>query len=532
MHTEASQNERLGAVRGLPSPPPAGEYIHEFSDVRHPDDTRPVIAYYEHSISDHVTAAMEHAFASGVPLYARGTTLFRLVAAAGGGVQLVEANEPAMIEILSKLLLWVKPDGRAKAGFKPIHCPALVAKMALSRAGEWPFPQLRAIVSAPTMRKNGTIVSKPGFDAESGIYFYSDRVWSVIPDHPTKQQAIEAIGALEWLISTFPFVGECDRSAALAMLLTALVRPSLRTAPMFGVNATAAGTGKSLIVDLASILSTGRVASVDKHYPDDEEMRKSLGARLMEGAAFINLDNVTGVIKSDFLCQVFTQEEISTRQLGASKMMKLPTSATICATGNSLRIGGDLVRRSVLVNLDAKTERPETRTFERNALKDASNYRDRLVTGGLTALRAFVVSGAAKVSPALGSFEEWSDIVRSCLVWLGYADPLSNADRMRDNDPARERASAILSALPLGKPFASSDISKMISEAANDPVDSRRHAQLYEALEEFLERGKLSSMKFSAYLGSREGQIFNGLRAFKNGQKNRNNGVMWVVERA
>jgi hypothetical protein len=48
--------------------------------------------------------------------------------------------------------------------------------------------------------------------------------------------------------------------------------------------------------------------------------------------------------------------------------------------------------------------------------------------------------------PALASFEAWSDLVRSALVWLGKPDPVSTIEALRTADPAREARARVLGA--------------------------------------------------------------------------------------
>ena len=49
--------------------------------------------------------------------------------------------------------------------------------------------------------------------------------------------------------------------------------------------------------------------------------------------------------------------------LGLSRQVDVPTSALFTATGNNLILEGDLTRRSMRCELDAKVERPELREF-------------------------------------------------------------------------------------------------------------------------------------------------------------------------
>ena len=74
-----------------------------------------------------------------------------------------------------------------------------------------------------------------------------------------------------------------DRSVALAGLLTAQVRGSLPTAPVILVRADTPGTGKSYLVDLFAMISTGRLCPVITASKNAEETEKRLGAVLLGG---------------------------------------------------------------------------------------------------------------------------------------------------------------------------------------------------------------------------------------------------------
>jgi putative DNA primase/helicase len=467
------------------------------------------------------------------PIYARGTALFQpatleqpgspgAIRRAAGATILVPVTKAALVEVATLQIDWRRYDERRKEGekWKPIRCPDIIAETIIARRGNWPFYQLRAIVSAPTMRPDGTILDQKGFDRETGILFASDIAWPMIPAEPTIENARSALGVLSELVEGFPFVAPVDRSAALAMLLTAVVRPCLSSAPLFGVSAPTPGTGKSKLVDIASILATGSAAAVLSAPREEAELQKQIGAALMAGDTFITLDNVEFPLRSEFLCQVLTQEQVSCRVLGQSLNLKLPTLATFCATGNSLRFAGDLVRRVVRIDLDAGVERPEERTFDTDVTATALAHRERFVVAALTILRAFMVGRRPLHRPRLGGFEQWSDLVRCALLWLGEIDPLENAQKVRDNDPERERVSSILAALPTGKSWTVRSIAKDI-----DPV-----GLLAEALSEFFERGRgFNATGFGHFLKKHSGRIIDGRRVVSAG-RDRQNVAMWRVE--
>ena len=498
------------------------------------NDDRRVVHFVESELPNVVNLACQAAVDASAPLYARSTALFRPVSiehgTITGGVRrkegatvLVPVDKPALVELLTALMDWRRYDARRRVEdpWKPISCPPIVAETILARRGDWPFPQLRAVVSAPTLRPDGTILDQKGYDASTGILFASDLDWPALPDRLTEADAKSALSSLRDLICTFPFVTPADQSGALAMLLTAIVRPCLTAAPMFGISAPTPGTGKSKLVDIASILATGQAASVLSAPREEAELQKQVGAALMAGDAFITLDNIEYPLRSEFLCQVMTQGSVSVRVLGESRNMKLPTASTFCATGNSLRFAGDLTRRVVLVNLDARVERPEERVFPVDATAVAKSQRVPLVTAALTILRAFVVHRGPKIVPALGSFEGWSNLVRSALVWLGEADPMANGAKVREDDPERERIARILAALPSGTRWTAREIGR----------DVENGGLMADALGEFIERnGKFNKHGFGNYIRKHSGRIIDGRRIVQAGKDERENVALWTVE--
>lgn len=500
---------------------------------------RQVIQHVDCELPHIVNMASEAAVNAGAQLYARGTSLVRPVtilnATASRGIKraegstvLVPVEKSSLVEILTSLIDWRRYDAR-KDDWKPVACPPIVAETMLARRGDWPFPQLSAVVSAPTMRPDGTILNTPGFDRDTGILFATELIWPQVSDRPTMDEANTALAVLRDLVSSFPFVASSDHAAALSMIATALVRPCLSSAPMFGVTAPTPGTGKSKLVDIAAVLATGQSASVLSAPREDAEMQKQIGAALMAGDPFITLDNIEHPLRSEFLCQTLTQGHVTVRVLGESRTLKLPTGSTFCATGNSLRFAGDLTRRVVLINLDAGMERPEDRVFKTDVVSVAKTRRVEFVTAALTILRAFIVHRGQKIVPALGSFESWSNLVRSALMWMGEADPLSNAEKVRENDPERERTAAILSALPAGKDWTAADIGRMLQQDRERSFDMRAHEALADALGEFVERnGQFSAVRFGHFLRKHVGRIIDGKRIVNRGL-DRNKIALWTI---
>lgn len=473
-------------------------------------------------VKGHIHEAVDRAMAvlsnASLGIYARGDDLVRAVTYSmpartltvakqgenvdrpDGAVIIATLSDVALVETLTRHARFAKWDGRADK-FVPCDCPAEVARMILANKGHgWTVPRLRAVISAPTLRPDKTVLSTPGYDASTGLLLVGDRLWRQVPDSPSKRDALNALDVLVEPIDKFPFVDNADRAAALALLITSVMRPCLRTVPMFTITAPTAGTGKSLLVDIAAILATGRKAAVVTPTQDEAELEKRIGAAALAGDQIISIDNVTHILRSDQLCQLLTQEEVQVRVLGASKNVRIPSTALICATGNNLSIHGDLNRRTVRIGLDAKCERPDERRFDRDATSLALRKRAELVAAALTIVRAYLSAGAPSQASPMGSFEDWSDTVRSALIWLGMGDCRGDIEAMRADDPEKAELAEIIDALPTGR-FTVRDIAHSVSESP----------EMREAFAGFVGRnGVFATKSFGRYLARFRGTIIGG----------------------
>ncbi|ADP71270.1 hypothetical protein Rvan_2042 [Rhodomicrobium vannielii ATCC 17100] len=435
-----------------------------------------------------------------------------------GAIVVRELGEAALCETLTRYANFEKYDGRAK-DWVSIDCPTEIARMLLGRQGYgWAAPNLRAVVRAPTLRPDFSVLSEPGYDVASGLLFLSDRIWHHVDSNPTRKDAAAALDVLLEPIEHLPFVDDVDRSAALALLLTAVIRPMLRNAPMFAVTAPAAGTGKSVTVDVASVLSTGKVASVITPTRDDIEMEKRLGAAAIEGDAVIAIDNISHPLASDQLCQLLTQGEVQVRILGRSENVKVPSTALICATGNNLTIVGDLVRRTIRIRLDAKREAPDERLFPFNPIDRALERRAEMVAAALTVLRAYHMAGMPNRAPPMGSFEDWSDIVRSALIWTNMPDPRGNVEEMRAEDPEKVTLREIMDALP-STPFTVKEVKRLV----------HTDDDLRTALAGYLDRnGSLNTVRFAGFLRRHRDSVAFG-RAIRLAHSDERHGSVWSI---
>jgi hypothetical protein len=382
-------------------------------------------------------------------LYERGGALVRL-----SGETIIEASEHWLADYLSRRVAFhrLKPDsagGWTRAEADP---PGWLGKRIDAKAGERGLHELNGVITAPTLRPDGSLLASPGFDVETGLLLLPGQ-WPCIPEAPTRAELAAAWKTLWSPFSEFPYVGDADRSVAVAAILTALVRRILPLAPAFSFDAPAAGSGKTLLAECIALLC-GSAPALAPECREEEELRKRLLSFLMEGAPSVLLDNIKGQFKSSALEAFLTATRYADRVLGASNIVSLPTNVLFLISGNNFVPVGDLWRRILTCRIDAKVEDAHRRNFKVDAKVHVATHRQAMVAAGLTLLRGFIAAGSPRSTPdRLASFERWDDMVRQAVIWLGkqgvapLVDPTDCINKAKELDPDRQKLAAFLSAV-------------------------------------------------------------------------------------
>jgi hypothetical protein len=483
-----------------------------------------------------IDEAEQHLMARDYGIFQRGDTVVRIapsiIKIADGrqtiGLRLIQIRTGHMIERFTHWIDFQKYDARSE-DYISIDCPANVAATYLERIGVWRLRVLSAITNCPTMRPDGTIIDSPGYDPGTGIFYDPRGVeFPPIPFEPTREQALTAIGELKSLFSEFPFIDGQSRSVATSGNITPVIRHALPTAPMHGFSATAAGSGKSKIVDTCSMIALGHAAPVTAQGTTAEETEKRLGAALIAGDAIISIDNCATPLSGQLLCQCLTQEVVEVRPLGKSELIKVPNTASFFSTGNNLVVADDMIRRTVIGALDPQCERPELREFTtEDPVKIVKRDRPKYVVAALTIVRAFIVAGRPRQTQPLGSFEEWSGLVRDALIWLGEPDPVATMERARREDPQLKALAEVIArwseAIGTGEFTV-----KQVIDRATDLMPTKgprglnfnnlahREFMFPEFREALLvvagENGSVNSKRLGKWLGRSKGRIVKGMR--------------------
>jgi hypothetical protein len=349
-------------------------------------------------------------------------------------------------ERLTRCANWVKVKMVEGSPLEmPAHPPGW-AIQAVHDHGEWPgIRQLEAVVTHPVFLADGSILNANGYDSGSGLLIQTPSSLEVnVPEQPTQDDFAAAIEVIEDVICDFPFKSPEHRSAWYAGLLTPLAWFAFNgPAPMFLADGNVRGIGKGMIMDVIGLTVTGRRFPTMAYTNDREELRKKITTLAVEGERLVLLDNLTGSIGNDTLDLALTSTTWKDRLLGGNKVYDGPLHLTWYATGNNVQLEGDTSRRICHVRMETEDEHPELKSdFRHPKLRQYVRcQRGRLLSAALTILRAWHVAGRPKDGlPSWGSFDEWSDVVRACLVYAGLPDPaltrenlLTTADRDAEN---------------------------------------------------------------------------------------------------
>jgi len=329
----------------------------------------------------------------------------------------------------------------------PVHPPDWCVSAVLHR-GVYPGVRpIEGVIEAPTMRPDGSILSQPGYDPATGLFYRPNAAYESIPLNPTRADAEAARDALLDLTTNFPWRDRAadraaDRAVWLAALLTVVGRAAFEgPAPLFGFDANCPGSGKTLLADLiATIAHGGPIArtTLPTGRGADDEIRKRITSIALAGERLTLIDNISEPLGGAALDAALTATTWRDRVLGESRMTApLPLKTVWLASGNNLACRGDVLRRVLFARLQSEVENPEERDGFKypHLIEHVRTNRARLVVAALTILRAHHVAGRPNPLKPLGSFEDWTRVIASAVAWCGAGNPLDVRKTTKADDP-------------------------------------------------------------------------------------------------
>jgi putative DNA primase/helicase len=426
---------------------------------------------------------------------------------------LTAMNSHSMSYVLNiHKITFQKWNERAK-GWRYIDPPNEVIQKLLAK-GTWPrLPHVVGVVTVPTLRPDGTVLSEPGYDPATKLWYAPAGDLRLPPIRDTREAAEAALALFKELLSEFPFVTDLDRSVALAALMTPVLRGACDVVPLILIVATTPGSGKSYMADLASAIVRAQRCPVITA-ARGEEAEKRLGALILESVQIISIDNCIYDLGGAMLCQMVERPIIRTRILGKSETPECEWRGTLFANGNNIGVIGDMTRRTIECNLDPGVERPELRKHSFDPIERVMANRGAYVAAALTIALAYRASGERAACDPIASYGQWSRVVREPLIWLGEADPVRSMERARDMDPeqaaARELVAHWAACLGLDKQYTAREI---VQRVCHDGTVLLKRPEFRELLlSQCGAGGQVDTRKFGQWLKRISGRLYDGHR--------------------
>lgn len=326
-------------------------------------------------------------------------------------------------EIISAAVDWRKRD--KDGNLVPSQPPPWSALEVYDR-GRWEgIREIEGFSSCPVLRADGSVAWEKGYDGITRV---------VIGE--TQEEVCmsyqEAIALLRDIVCDVEFMTPSHLGAWVCSLLTPLAMYAFDgPMPIFMFEGSAAGSGKTKLATITSIMGTGKLASGIRYSNNDEEMRKLITSHAMNPSPVLLFDDVRGEFGGGALSQLVTSPDRtwSDRVLGGNDKFVGKVNSVVYATINQATLGPDLERRICPIRITPSSVRPELRTgFKYEDWIGVVRANQRALTwAALTLLRG----PKAKVS-GWGSFEPWRDLVVGSVVAAGFEDPKYAVDMMRE----------------------------------------------------------------------------------------------------
>lgn len=328
-----------------------------------------------------------------------------------------------------------RAQGMQRTGF-----PRAAIKTFMSCREYGTIKQLVAFVAHPTLRADGSLIEKVGYDSASRLFLTAALPGLDVNNKMTPKQAQKALATLIEPFDEFPWSRPVDRTVFLAALFTVGLRHLFDVVPLFAFASPKQGSGKTLLAESISRLWYGTTLSKATWTPNPEEMEKRIAAFLLAGDRIVCLDNVAEGTRLDdtTLNKVLTSRRNTFRILGRTERVELTNEATWFATGNQLAISGDMVRRALMCYIDAKTPDPSARQFRIPELAEwVQEHRTPLMNAALSIVASWITAGKpvpSKPRRDYGSFGAWYSTLRPLLLWCGEADITESIEAVREED--------------------------------------------------------------------------------------------------
>lgn len=392
------------------------------------------------------------------------------------------------------------------------------------------IPEIVGLSSTPLMREDGSIRCQDGYDPESRRYID----WKLgdldIPDNLTREDVEKDYQMFRELNQEFFFADkELDGAVAIAAQWSGIARLSLDKCPAFGFEAPKHGSGKTLLCELAGILTSGADPMPITHNRNDNEFEKRVESALLSKTPVLCFDNLNHlVINSNALNSAITSGKVNIRIFHSQEDRKEEVNSLILLNGNNMQVSEDSLRRIFMCTLDTDMETPASHKYKRDGedlKRHAHRNRKKFIEAFFRIEKAYRQSGEEVTGEPLVGFESWLQRIRDPLLWISGVDIMKKLNQTRFADPEREDNLALFTELSElewnGKSMKTGMRAKEILDAARENNgegmnDQIKYAELYSLLHALCD-GKLNAGSLGKKLSGKANQRIGDFKLVKMG---------------
>lgn len=196
--------------------------------------------------------------------------------------------------------------------------------------------------------------------------------------------------------------------------------PLLDTKPAVLFNSAVAGSGKTKLAQIFSVLSTGKENTGNFPYTE-EEIEKRYVSCLKNNNKIMVWDNLKSgyELNSPYLCNNITAKNVNCRLLGKSEVIEVKNDGLHFFTGNNVNPSGDLFRRIFNVYIDSDMANPHNARFPFCPVEIVKENRKEILSAIITIFNGFRNEGCKRFNNnKVASFETWDKYVRQCVFFL------------------------------------------------------------------------------------------------------------------
>ena len=319
--------------------------------------------------------------------------------------------------------------------------------------GSWPgLGELRKIVPTPRYMSDKTLLKTPGYYKEYGILLRPPVGFKIptIPDDPQEK-------VIKWVLDTifkdlyydFPFerLSKCSlidernddtlfyHNPSRCHILSYMSLPFLieiigAATPLHDSEAPESGTGKSRVMKLASVPSTGKLITPETpphtYKGDDSKWDAKILTALKAGSEYVLFDNLNTHLSSESLCAVITSHRYQPRLMHTNDIGAYNNLTAWGTSTNNGSFSYDIKRRSVLIRQDAFMADPCSRDNGKYKHPFIDNWAisawRKLLLACLILCQAWIKAGAKRETNTIGvvlDHPEWFGVMGGLLKTIG-----------------------------------------------------------------------------------------------------------------